>query len=196
MALIYLLARAKTQRGSTHDVGALAHKHTYSASTQWGEDDDNSTTFTMRYLEEVRRCSWHRCSEINAREMKGGTRQKRKAGLAKKNRRTMRRHTDLCLGQKLTYRTQQRIMRGAASACCRFYGSLRVSGVYGRRLRSQRYGSRRCLYRHLPGVLYSKDKLNQEGKRTEQRPSLIQCLLPGPVGAWVFCSVLAHPGEQ
>src|SRR5262249_14201399 len=102
------------ERGSMHDVGALAHKHTYSASTQWGEGDDNSTTFATRYLEEVRRCSWHRCSEINARAMTGGTWQKRKAGLAKKNRRTMRRHTDLCLGQKLTYRTQQRIMRGAA----------------------------------------------------------------------------------
>ena len=68
---------------------ALACKGTYLPSIRWSEDEDHSTTFMTRYLEEVRRSPWHRCGQINARAMAGGTRQKRKTGLEKENPRTM-----------------------------------------------------------------------------------------------------------
>ena len=106
-----------------------------------------------------------------------------KAGLEKENPRTMRRNTDLCLGQELTYRTQQRIVRRAALDGHRLEDRSRISGACGRLLRSERCRSRRGLYRYLPGVLHSKGKLDQEGEQTEQSPSAIRCLAPSPVGS-------------
>ena len=175
---------------------ALACKGTYPASIRWSEDEDRSTAFRTRYLEEVRRSPWHRCGKINARAMEGGTQQKRKAGLERENARTMQRNTVLSLGQKLRYRTQQRIVRRSALDGRRLEDRSRVSGACGRLLGSERCRSCRCLYRHLPGVLYSKGKLDQEGEQTEQSPSAIHWLAPGPVGTWVSCSVLVCPGYQ
>jgi hypothetical protein len=149
-----------------------------------------------RYLEEVRRSPWHRCGKINARAMAGGTQQKCKAGLERENLRTMRRNTDLCLGQELAYWTQQRIVRRAALDFYRLEGRSCVSGVCGRLLRSERCGSRRGLYRHLPGVLHRKSKLDQEGEQTEPSPSAKQCFAPSPVESWVSCAVLVRPGYQ
>jgi hypothetical protein len=99
--------------------------------------------------------------------MEGGTQQERKAGLQKENPRTMRRNTNLCLGQELAYRTQQRIVRRAALDFYRLEGRSRVSVAWGRLLRSERCGRRRCLYRYVPGVLHRKSKLDQEGEQTE-----------------------------
>ena len=64
-------------------------KETYPACIRWSENEDRSTTFRTRYLEEVRRSPWRRCGKINARAMEGGTQQKRKAGLERENPRTM-----------------------------------------------------------------------------------------------------------
>ena len=105
--------------------------------------------------------------------MEGGTQQKRKAGLEKKNSRPMRRDAALCLEQELAYRTQQRIVRRAALDSYRFDDSPGISGACGRWLHSERCGSRRRLYRHLPGVLHGKGKLHKEGEQTEQSPSAI-----------------------
>ena len=149
-----------------------------------------------RSLEEIRRSPWYRGGKINARAVEGETQQQRKAGLQKENPRPMRRNTNLCLGQELTYRTQQRIMRRAALGRYRLEDRSRVSGACGRLLRSERCRSRRCLYRYFPGVLHSKGKLDQEGEQTEQSPSAIRCLAPSHTGAWVSCSVLVRPGYQ
>jgi hypothetical protein len=195
MALIALLLTRQREVECTAWL-ALVCKGTYPASIRWSEDEDRSTTFMTRYLEEVRRSPRHRCGKINARAMAGGTQQNRKAGLQKENPRTMRRNTDLCLGQELAYRTQQRIVRRAALDFYRLEDRSRVSGACGRLLRSERCGSRRCLYRHIPGVLHRKGKLDQEGEQTEQSPSAIRCLAPGPVRAWVSCAVLVRPGYQ
>ena len=171
-------------------------KGTYPASIRWSEDEDRSTTYMTRYLEEVWRSPWHRGGKINARAMAGRTQQERKAGLQKENPRTMRRNTDLCLGQELAYRTQQRIVRRTALGFYRLEGRSCASVACGRLLRRERCGSRRCLYRHLPCVYHRKGKLDQEGEQTEQSPSAIRCLAPGPVGAWVACSVSVRPGYQ
>ena len=142
-------------------------KETYPASMLESGDEDCSTTFMSQYLEEVRRSPRHRCGKINARAMEGGTQQNRTAGLQQENPRTMRRNTTLCLGQELAYRTQQRIVRRAAWDFERLEGRSRVSMACGRLLRSERCGSCRGLSRDVPGVLYRKDKLDQEGKQTE-----------------------------
>jgi hypothetical protein len=150
------------------EVACTMCKGTYPASIRrWSADEDRSTTFMTRYLEEVRRSPWHRCGKINARAMAGGTQQERKAGVQKENPRTMRRNTALCLGQELAYRTQQRIVRRTTLAFYRLEDRSRVSGACGRLLRSERCGRRRCLYRYVPGVLYRKSKLDQEGEQTE-----------------------------
>ena len=175
---------------------ALACKGTYPASIRWSEDEDRSTTFMTRYLEEVRRSPWHRCGKINTRAMEGGIQQKRKTGLERENPRTMRRNTNFCLGQELAYWTQQRIVRGATLDFYRLEDRSRVSGAWGRLLRSERCRSCGGLYRYIPGVLHSESKLNQEGEQTEQSPGAIRCLAPSPIGSGVSCSVLVRPGYQ
>ena len=170
MALIYLLRTRQREVGCTAWL-ALVCKGTYPASIRWSEDEDRSTTFMMRYLEEVRRSPWHRCGKINARAMEGGTQQKRKTSLEREDPRTMRRNTNFCLGQELAYWTQQRIVRRTTLDFYRLEERSRVSGACGRLLRSERCRSRGGLYRYIPGVLHSEGKLNQEGEQTEQSPS-------------------------
>src|SRR5262245_44493082 len=190
MALVSLLLTRPREMACT------MYKETYPASIRWSEDEDRSTMFMTRYLEEVRRSPWHRCGKINARAMEGGTQQERKAGLEKENPRTMRRNTDLCLGQELAYRTQQRIVRRTALNFYRLEGRPGVSVACGRLLRSERCSRRRCLYRYVPGVLHRKGKLDQEGEQTEQSAGAIRCLASSPVGAWMSCSVWVRPGYQ
>jgi hypothetical protein len=175
---------------------ALACKGTYPASIRWSEDEDRSTTFMTRYLEEVRRSPWHRCGKINARAMEGGTQQKRKAGLERENLRTMRRNSNFGLGQELAYGTQQRIVRGATLDFYRLEERSRVSGACGRLLRSERCRSRGGLYRYIPGVLHSEGKLNQEGEQTEQSPSARPYRASRPVDPGMSGSVSVRPGYQ
>src|SRR5262245_3380265 len=152
--------------------------------------------FMTRYLEEIRRSSWPRCGKINARAMEGGTQQKRKAGLERENPRTMRRNTNFCLGQKLAYRTQQRIVRDAPLAFDRLEERSRVSGACGRLLRSERCRSRGVLYRYIPGVLHRENKLKQEGEQAEQNPRARPYLVSNPLGSGMSCSVLRRPEYQ
>src|SRR5215510_12843742 len=102
MALLSLLLARRREVECTAWL-ALACRGTYLASIRWSEDADRSTTFMTRFLEEVWRSPRHRCGKINARAMEGGTQQERKAGVQKENPKTMRRNTDLCLGQELAY---------------------------------------------------------------------------------------------
>jgi hypothetical protein len=152
-----LLPSAKPARRG----GTGVQRYLSPASALWREDADRITTYVTRYLEEVRRCAWHRGGMIKARAMAGGTQQNRKTSLEKGNPRTVRRNTVPGLGEELADRTQQRIVRHAAWGCGRFCDARSTCRVF---LEGAGGGCRCRIYGHLPAVRYSKDKLSNNGK--------------------------------
>src|SRR5262249_15124448 len=119
----------------------------------------------MQYLQEGRRGTWCCYGKVKVRAIEAGAVETRPAGFEKENPRTNPTPAQLALGERLAYRTQQRIVRAAAWGYGRLEDGCAVAGACGRALHRERCRGCDRFYRPPPGVGHSKSKMGEESEQ-------------------------------